>query len=315
MESKNNYFNSVDLLELLDRWKWHLVIVAVIAFAGSVIFSSPVFIKPKYKSEGIIYPSNLIAYSDESPTEQMLQIIQSTDIRRRMIDAFDLYKHYEIDTVSDKFHLTHVNELYDENVSIKKTEYESMEITVFDADPIIASQMVDSLIHFFNRKARKMQSEKSEEVMIIIKNQMDEKKNEMDSLEAILQNLAANYGLFEFKSQAREASKVYLKNPGKKEVSDLYRALRDKGQYFNSITEHLWRVRGTYNDLKIQYENAKRDVVKNLTYANVVTRPFPADKKSYPVRWLISLVVVSASVLLAFMVLLMMDARKKISSR
>lgn len=313
MESKNNYFNSVDLLGLLNRWKWHLLVVGVIAFIGSYIFSSPAFIKPKFKSEAIVYPSNLMAYSDESATEQMLQITQSTDIRMRMIEAFDLYKHYKIDTVSDAFHLTHVNEIYDENVRIKKTEYESMEVVVYDTDPKIASQMVDSLIHYFNQKARKMQSEKSEEVMIIIKNQMDAKKQEMDSMENILQHLATQYGLLDFKAQAREVSRAFFKNPGKKEVHDLYAALRDTGQYFNSINEHLWRIRGTYNDLKIQYENAERDVVKKLTYSNVVTHPFPSDKKAYPVRWLISLIAVSSSVVLAFMVLLIMDVRKKIA--
>lgn len=313
MESKNNYFNSVDLLGLLNRWKWHLIVVGVVAFIGSYIFSSPAFIKPKFKSEAIVYPSNLTAYSDESATEQMLQITQSFDIRMRMIEAFDLYKHYKIDTVYDAAHLTHVNEIYDENVRIKKTEFESMEILVYDTDPKIAAKMVDSLIHYFNQKARKMQSEKSEEVMIIIKNQMDAKKQEMDSMENILHNMATQYGLLDFKSQAKEVSRAYFKNPGKKEVHDLYKALRDTGQYFNSINEHLWRVRGTYNDLKIEYENALRDVTKKLTYANVVTHPFPADKKSYPVRWLISLIAVGSSIILAFMVLLIMDARKKLS--
>jgi len=74
-------------------------------------------------------------------------------------------------------------------VIIKKTEYESMEITVYDTDPIKAAQMADSIIVFFNIKARELQSEKSKEVVIISKNQMDAKKAEMDSMENALHNL------------------------------------------------------------------------------------------------------------------------------
>jgi len=40
------------------------------------------------------------------------------------------------------------------------------------------------------------------------------------------------------------------------------------------------------------YENAERDSKKIQTYAHVVSKPFPADKKTYPVRWLIVLISV-----------------------
>lgn len=312
MESKNNYFNSIDLLGLLNRWKLHLAIVGVISLIASAIFSSPLFIKPKYKSEAVIYPSNLIAYSDESPTEQMLQICQSNDIVERMITSFDLYKHYNIDKEKDIFHHTHVLDMYSENVKIKKTEFESMEIVVMDTDPVVASRMVDSIIHFFNQKARRLQAEKSYEVMVISKNQLDAKQLEMDSMQTLLQNLADEHGLLDFKSQTKEISRAYFKNPNNKELKQMYAALREKGQDFNAINEHLWRVRGTYNDLKLVYENAKRDVTKQLTYANVITHPVPSDKKAYPVRWLIVLASVAGSVLVAFMVLLVMDSRKKL---
>jgi hypothetical protein len=86
--------------------------------------------------------------------------------------------------------------------------------------------------------------------------------------------------------------------------------LKQKGTEFYSVSENLWRIRGTYNDLKLVYENAERDVYKKLTYANVVTKPFPSDKKAYPVRWLIVLISVGASLILAFTVLLVINTRK-----
>lgn len=313
----NIFFNSTDLLQLILRWKKHLIIVGLISLVGSILFSSPIFIKPKFKSFALIYPSNLIAYSTESATEQMLQLTQSYDIRDKIINTFYLFEHYDIDTLKNKTFKSEVYKKYDENIIIKKTEYESMEITVYDTDPLIASRIVDSIVHYFDLKARSLQIEKSHEVMVIALDQLKNKKNQLDSMENLLHDYSTKYGLLDYKSQSKEVTRAYMRgltsNDSKviKESNRIMQGLMDKGTEFNSINEHLWRLRGTYNDLKLIYENAYRDVYKELTYANVVTRPFPSDRKAYPVRWLIVLISVGSSLLLAFMILLIFDSKKK----
>jgi capsule polysaccharide export protein KpsE/RkpR len=314
----NTFFNSIELLRLIYKWRKQLILVGIISLVGSVIFSSPYFIKPKYKSFALIYPSNLIAYSTESATEQMLQLAQSYDIRDKIIKSFNLYKHYNLDTTKVKSYKSRIYNMYDENITIKKTEYESMEITVFDTDPEIASAIVDSIIHYFDVKARSLQVEKSYEVMLIAEEQLQKKKIEMDSMQNILNTYSKQYGLLDFKQQTREVMRSVLRGSGNAKLfgegRSLFESLKEKGNEYNSVSEHLWRVRGSYNDLKLVYENAHRDVYKKLTYANVVTKPFPADKKSYPVRWIIVVATVGASLLLATILLLFLDSRKKINS-
>jgi capsule polysaccharide export protein KpsE/RkpR len=312
----NKFSNSSDLVQLAYRWRKPLFIVGMVSLVAAIIFSSPFFIRPKYKSFAIVYPSNLIAYSTESATEQMLQLAQSYDIRDKVINTFHLYEHYGIDTTRNKTFRSDVYQKYDENINIKKTEYESMDITVFDTDPLLASQIVDSIIHYFDMKARGLQVEKSYEVMLIAEEQLEYKKAEMDSLDSILHDYSKNYNILDFKSQSKEVTRAYMKNltsassRGLEESRQIFEGLKEKGTEFFSISENLWRVRGTYNDLKQVYENAKRDVYKKLTYANVVTKPFPSDKKSYPVRWLIVLISVGASLVLAFTVLLVINTKK-----
>ena len=46
----NIFFNSKELLVLISKWKKHLIIVGLISLVGSILFSSPLFIKPKFKS-------------------------------------------------------------------------------------------------------------------------------------------------------------------------------------------------------------------------------------------------------------------------
>lgn len=315
----NSFFNSIELIGLLKKWRKQLLIVGVSALVLSIIFSSPFFIKPKFKSTAIVYPSNLITYSTESATEQMLQLAQSSVIRDEIINSFHLLEHYDIDSTSDKSYRTLVINQYEENVIIKKTDFESMEITVFDTDPKLAAQMADSIIHFFDVKARQLQAEKSREVMIISKNQLDAKKIEMDSLENRVHELQLQYGILDFKEQTKEVSRAYLKSlasPGSKsaiEAKRIYDNLINKGAELNAINEHLWRTRGFYNDLKVVYENAERDVFKKLTYANVVTPPSPSDKKASPIRWLIVLVSVSSALLMSFIVIILFFAKAESS--
>jgi len=93
------------------------------------------------------------------------------------------------------------------------------------------------------------------------------------------------------------------------EAQNLLNVLKEKGGELNSLNEHLWRVRGDFNDLMLIYQNAERDVYKKLTYANVVSSPQAADKKSFPVRWLIVVISVGASLLVAVLTLLIFHHR------
>src|SRR6185295_8461535 len=96
------------------------------------------------------------------------------------------------------------------------------------------------------------------------------------------------------------------------EAKAMLQTLAEIGGEFNSLNEHLWRIRGTYNDLKLDYENALKDVTKQLTYENVITHAFPADKKAYPIRWVIVTVAMLSSLFLAFLILLFVEKQDKV---
>ncbi len=312
----NSYLQSADIFKTISESRKPLIIVGIIAAIVAAVFSGPAFIKPRYKSECVLYPSNLSKYSDESSTEQMIQLLAATDIRDSVIKAFNLYSHYEIDSVKNKTHYTEIIKMYDQNVSVSKTEYESVNIVVYDTDPVYASNMIDSMLSYLNKKARLLQREKSYEVLTMAQRRMQVKKAEMDSMEALIQEYRIKFGLLEYKTQVMEYARAYgraLQSGSPRAISEtrqMLMTLGDKGGEFNSLMEHLWRIRGTYNDLKQDYENSINDVTKVLTYVNVITHPIPADKKSYPIRWLIVVISVSSSLFMAFLVLLFLDSQK-----
>jgi capsular polysaccharide biosynthesis protein len=117
-----NFFNNTNLLQIIIKWKWHLVILAVAAALVSLVVSSSLFMKPRYKSVAYIYPSNIAPYSEESHTEQMLQWINSIEVRDSVMKKFDLPKHYKV-SPQDKYYATTLEGLYNKNIKITKTQY------------------------------------------------------------------------------------------------------------------------------------------------------------------------------------------------
>lgn len=315
--SKKSGFDVLFVVNIVLKYKIPLIVIAVLSIILSVVFSSEYFIKPKFKSTAIVYPSNLVPYSTESPTEQMLQLFESDDIRDELIRDFDLFNHYEIDT-TQKYPLTLLYGQMSENIKIDKTKFESVEIEVYDTDPFVACRLVDSLLVKMHKKARMIQREKSAEVVVIIKNQYDLKKAEMDSMENLLKDIRTTYNLLDFNSQVKSFTRAYYESMAKggsnSKLDKVMTDLAENGGRYVSLNEHLWRVRGTYNDLKLQYENALKDLSKELTYTNVVTKPVPAEKKSSPVRSLIVLMFTASMLLLSFIIIVVFENSKRITA-
>ena len=145
----NNFFDNQRILSLIWNRKFHFIIIGVIAVLLSAVFSGPTFIKPKYKSTARIYPSNLGEMSEESNTEQMLEIVNSNTVKFRMFEAFYLKDIFKI-SKDDPHYLTYTFDIYNENIKTTKTQNETVEIKVLALNPQIASDMCDSIIHFYN---------------------------------------------------------------------------------------------------------------------------------------------------------------------
>ena len=82
----DKYFNNNSLLKAIFKWKWHIIAVTITASIIGAIFSGPTFITPRYKSEATVYPSSLEEFSDETFTEQMLQVMESQEIMDSVVN-------------------------------------------------------------------------------------------------------------------------------------------------------------------------------------------------------------------------------------
>jgi len=309
------YFANTNLLKMLFKWKMHLGIILLISIIIAAIVSSPLFITPKFKSYAIIYPSNLTSYSEESESEQMLQFLQARDIRDQMIAKYDLAKRYKIDS-SYKYFQSTINYEFSKNVKISKTPYESVKIEVLDADPVIASKMVEDIINFSNQKILNTHREKYGEVVRFIQHRLNEKKAEIDSVMEAHAELRINYGIIDYPNQSREVARGFLRtvdgnnaaqNINTKEVMNLKKNLEDHGGDWIFYNDRLYHLVEEYSKIKIDLDEAMMYFNREVSFANVVSAPYPADKKAYPIRWVIVLVSAIGAMFLSLIAILIIE--------
>lgn len=305
-------------IKLILKWKKQFIIVTIAAVVIATLFSSEFIIKPKYKSFAIVYPANITSFGAESTAEQLLQLLESADIRNRMIRKFNLAERYDIDTVA-KGGYSQLIGAYQSNVEVKRTEYESIEIKVMDVDPKIACDMVNEILNSLDMKVRTLQRDKTKEVLVIVGNQLNSKKRQLDSLNAFIKELRIKYQILDYGVQSKEVIKGYLKalssgkgSNGFKDIDIMMRNLEEKGgEYYEAIRVFDANL-AHYTNIRVEYENTVKELTKELTYTNVVTKPFPADKKAYPIRWLIVVASVASANLFLLLILSLRDVRKKI---
>ncbi|NCC72984.1 MAG: hypothetical protein EOM06_06265 [Sphingobacteriia bacterium] len=311
----DKYFANTNLLKMLFKWKIHLAVILLISIVLAAIISSPLFITPKFRSHAIIYPSNVMPYSEESESEQMLQFLQSRDIRDQLIAKYDLAKRYKIDS-SYKYFQSTINYEYNKNVKISKTPYESVRIEVFDADPVIACKMTEDIIAFYNKKVLNTHKEKYGEVVQFIQDRLEAKKAEIDSIERIHENLRVNFGIIDYPNQSREVARGFLRtvdgnnaaqNINSKEVLQLKKNLEQFGGDWIFYNDRLYQLVGEYSKIKVDLDDALMNYNKKITYANVVSAPYPADKKAYPVRWIIVAVTAVGALFLSLIAVLLIE--------
>ena len=304
----DNNFNNLSLVQLIFKWKWHILIITLVAALCGAIFSSSKFITPLYKSEAIAYPANISPYSDESETEQMLQIINSQSIVDSIIEKYDLWTDYKIDR-NYQYAKTYMMLEYHDKIKISKTPYEAVSIVVNDKDPFVACNIAKDILKFYDKKVAQLHRDKVAEVVNMYARQLEMKQQDIDNLKQQLANLGTNYGMANYVGQSREITRAYLS--GSSRANELMQNLEQYGPEAIDLENKIIAEATTYVDVKLDYEQNLRFYYSDLTYSNIVTEPYPADKKSYPVRWVVVALCGLGAFLLTILVLFIIENRKR----
>ena len=304
----DNNFNNLSLVQLILKWKWHIIIITVAAALCGAIFSSSTFITPLYKSEAIAYPANTSPYSEESRTEQMLEIMNSRSIKDSIINKYDLWTDYKINK-DDKAAFAYMYNEYKSKIKISKTTYEAVSVVVLDKDPVVACNIANDILYFYEEKVRDLHHEKEAEVVVMFENQLIEKQRVIDSLKNRMSEIGTTYGVTDIGNQSREATRSLL--TGSSKANEL---MENPGLYGAELAElntKLAAEANTFVAIKCDYERELRFLNGYMSYTNVISEPYPADKKSYPVRWVVVALCGLSAMLLSIIAIFIIENRKR----
>ncbi len=309
--------NSEDIVKAIFKWRKQLAVFVGLVAVGSYLGS--LLITPKFKSEAIIYPIAFKPFGEESTTEQLLQMLNGQDIRDSVISKFHLYKQYNIDS-ADVFHITKVNLAFDENIKFTKTEYESVSITTLDKSPLIASDMASSIVELVNSKMNAIQKISLIDRLNVLSHLLPKRKKELDSMEKAWSIITQTYSILDIEGQSTAATREYLHAIGSgasksalDNISQYVKNLNAKGNEFFSLKERLWNIRGKYAEIENEYTTKTAEYNVKNQYVSYASRPFPSDKKAYPIRWLIVAMAIVSSLLVGIIGILVVEARKKLA--
>ncbi|HRQ30943.1 MAG TPA: hypothetical protein PLU49_12750 [Saprospiraceae bacterium] len=295
------FFTNGNLWHFIWKRKISFLLTLFIAAVLSVIFSGPRFITPKYKSVGIVYPINLTEYSEESYTEQMLQTFQSDDIKFRLINAFDLYKVYKIDS-SDQHAHTYIFDEINDHVTFGKTPLQAVKVQVMDKDPRRAAKMVDSLVSFYDQLIKYNRDIRHLERVNRGQKEMNKIQSENDSLQNILTKLREESNLISPQLQTKEITRAYFSN--NRQAALMYQKLSENKEKINFLDSLISLNNARFMRYKSDHDEQLGEMDRQLTFSTFVSKPMVPDKKSYPVRWVILVISVFSAALFWFLVMI-----------
>jgi capsular polysaccharide biosynthesis protein len=277
--SKNK--NLVGFLKVVLKWRKFILIVTVIAMVGSIIIA---LLQPDYyKSTAIFYPKNLGSFDrsylfgngerdkiqpifgGKQDVNRVLSIANSTELINEVINKFDIADHYNYDTTKPNWRYRVYKE-FDKNYKTLKSDLDDIELSVWDQDPELASEIANYFVYKIN--------------LIYSSILMDRNKNNAKSIED---------RVIEFEKELEFVTDSLLKMNDPENPK--YKALLQ-------VQENLIEEYNNWQTLSNQYKAASDYEYKALY---IVEQAHPAEKKDRPVRWII---VLSATLITFFLTLL-----------
>jgi len=329
MGQSNFNEQSISLFAKIYVWRRKIVVVTFIAAVVSCLVSF--FISPQYKSTAIIFPARTFSVSkllieqnqgsqeyymeigDEDDAEKLLQILSSSEIRNQIADKYNLWTHWDIEK-NTKFSQHYLKLKWNDMVFIKRTEFSSIKIDVYDYVADRSSKIANSILELADSVKYRMTKELAKQALDITKEEFEHTIIRVKELEDSLQ-VIKDLGVLDNKEEVKAYSKSMAKaiekgnETAQKKLQEKLDILRKYGTSFDNFYSNLKKYRLKYPIIKNKYDEALVNYQKPFASKFVVEKPYPSEKKERPIRWLIVLFSSVSAFVLSFCYLL---AKEKI---
>lgn len=225
MESPKPDFNlnSTNLIDLVWSKRKLLLIIGSVAIIASTIASF--MITPKFKAVATIYPpidnqvskeliapsmqAGLTVFGESKEVEQMLQVLSSNTLRDLVIKKLNLMAIWGVNP-NEKFAISKVNGIYNDNISFRPTQYMSVEVEVMEPSPELAAKIANTIVTLQDSLMRAIKMQVASKGLLVLQSQYQQALAEMKALEDSMTHTMEN-GVFNVEAQTKGLFEEYAK--------------------------------------------------------------------------------------------------------
>ena len=324
--------DSFDLVLFLWGRRKLIVGITILGLVAGV--AAAFLITPMYKSEVIMFPAitnsaskallneqstgrdDILALGDEEDSEQLLQVLQSDRIRDRVAEKFDLFTVYEIPPES-KHRNSELREAYLEHITFEYTKFGSVRVEVLDEEPTRAAEIANYIADAVDSVWIQMGRERAEKGFKLVETKVEELEADIVQWQDSMQILR-EHGVHDYHTQTERYNEymgaAILKGDQRavKEFEERFKVLAEYGGAYVTLQDRLFNETKRLSILRMKLEQAQADLQSDLPHKFVVNKAQAADKKAYPIRWLVVAISGISSLLLALLLIIVQENVKKI---
>ena len=303
------------------------IILSFSFVASALAFGLSYLITPLYLSTAIIFPaaSSSVSFSEQRNTkassmdfgeeeqaEQLVQILQSAQIKDLIVEKFDLMKHYNI-SESDGYKYDKLNKAYEGHFSFERTRFGSIKIDVLDRDPKLAARMANEIVSLIDTVKNNIIRKRTLPAFEITKRKKEQLENEINALLNEMDSLS-KLGVVSLDVRSRLfQALVDSKNPQEKKLLQKKIEINSLlGSTFDGLERKRNEKITKLEDFKVAYEQAESDAATDFSHKFVVQRATVADKKDQPKRLIITIIAAIGSFIFIVFSLLIIDRYKEL---
>lgn len=328
---------SIKLLAKIYIWRKKLIIVSVIAAVVSTVIAF--LLSPQYKASVIVFPSRTFSVSklliepnpggqedymdlgDEDDAEKLLQILNSTEIRTRIADEYDLWANWDIKkgTVNSQHYL---KMKWEDMVSFKRTNFVSIKVEVYDYVAERSAKIANSIVAYADTVKFKMTREVAKQALKITKDEYYNTIHRINELEDSLQTIK-ELGVLDYSAEVKAYSKSMAKaiesgnESGQRKLQEKLDLLKKYGIAYDDVYGNLKKYRLKYPIIKNKYDESIVNYNNAMPSKFIVDKAIADEQKAKPFRALIVVLSTVSAFLLALLYLLsvekMADFKKKVN--
>ncbi|KAA9345637.1 GumC domain-containing protein [Adhaeribacter soli] len=213
------------LLPIINRWKYHVLGLTLLAFVASVIIS--LILPNVYKSTTVFYPTNLATldpdqimdgnkkiekFGTREDIDRITTIGLSQPVADYIIYKYKLYKDYGFEDMTDDLSKQAVLDNFIGDLNIVQTERDAIELTFYSEDKHKAAAIANDMVNKIDQMNYELTLENQKKILHIQQQRYDYIFEKLVAIRDSLSKARKKHSIYGLVNEGRSISESVLKN-------------------------------------------------------------------------------------------------------